>query len=309
MSAAYGFAVPEAFAALVGAIHGWATARAAVVPGGRRKKADALESLFDLDDLLGWFPAGAVLGPLVSGKTARHDAGYDSTPPEFMRFGDMGVDGAQFGYIVHAPELNSAEYPIGHFCPMDFSDGVSLIGADTRDAVRRMLASEWRQSVGFSEDNGTDKPDPGRVRELAAAIGVEWSPESDLDELWEPRVRPTVVPDGWTWVATSDGVGVLAAAGAFRPGVSHSSADLRRSAPGFRPRETDDHISAAERDLADGFPASALYRLRELWWDRASEGPVMGTGSRLMAGAYERLGRPLLARITLHRATQDNEMP
>src|SRR5690349_20939581 len=45
------------------------------------------------------------------------DCRYPNTPFELIPFGDLGVDGAHYGFVVHAPELTSDEYPIGLFNP------------------------------------------------------------------------------------------------------------------------------------------------------------------------------------------------
>jgi hypothetical protein len=69
-------------------------------------------------------------------------------------------------------------------------------------------------------------------------------------------VLPTV-PEGWCHVPSSDGVGVLAPAKKFDPACSYSMAD--------RPN-VDSVLHDSVRYLANGFPATALWLLRECYW-------------------------------------------
>lgn len=296
LSAAYGFGVPEAFARLMRAVHRWALARAAQTKGNKR--TSPYLALFDLTDVIDWVPAGPALGALTIGDSERCQRGYGTTPPEFMPFGDTCVDGAAYGYVIHAPELTASDYPAAHFCPMD-SDGVYTAAESTMDSVRRMLAEQWRRE---QEDDGT--PDPEAFRSFAAAAGVDWSPISKLRGLTRKHVQPPEVPRGWLWAKSADGVGVLAARDQFRDGGR-----------GLKPHAEDDpypepksELRAASQDLADGYAATALHRLRELWWSACGTGPEMVPAAAIMADAYDRLHRPLLARLVIERAEYVSDM-
>src|SRR5688572_28711137 len=113
LSTEYGFRVPEAFAT-VGRV--------------------AFEACCDQNEAFQAFYADICdlyLGP---------DRRYQQTPPELFPIGGMGVDGVHYGYVFHAPELRRDDYPIGELCPMD-SDGVFLVGSDTRTAFENLIST------------------------------------------------------------------------------------------------------------------------------------------------------------------------
>jgi hypothetical protein len=76
---------------------------------------------------------------------AGEEARYPSTPPEMFPIAAMGVDGVHYGYVIHAPELSAADYPLGHLCPMD-AEGVSLLGMNTLEAIETEVS--WHGSFG-----------------------------------------------------------------------------------------------------------------------------------------------------------------
>jgi hypothetical protein len=85
---------------------------------------------------------GNVLGVSACDQSVR----YDSTPCELFPFGWPGVDGVHYGYVVHAPELQLPDYPVGHYCPAD-SDGVVVKGKCTTEGLAA-IARVWRNKFG-----------------------------------------------------------------------------------------------------------------------------------------------------------------
>jgi hypothetical protein len=104
-------------------------------------------------------------------------------------------------------------------------------------------------------------------------------------------VIPTV-PEGWHYVPSSDGAGVLAPTAQFHPTFPHSLDD--------RPNPT--LVRDAALRLADEhFPATALWLLRECYW-RTWPLKTEDIGlCRAMSDAYAALGRPSLAAVVERR--------
>lgn len=183
---------------------------------------------------------------------------YPCTPPEMFVFGSPGVDGIQYGFVVHAPEL--PPYPLAALNPMDTEAGLRALGAT--------------------------------AEETAALIGPGRSEAPVFDRAW-PTVAP-VVPDGWRYVPTRDGVGVLAPETAFGEAPSVDVAYYSALAPVER---------AATVALMQGQAATSLWILREFFANnRAGDAVSARAALRLMAQAYRALNRPLLATIALSHA-------
>lgn len=101
-------------------------------------------------------------------------------------------------------------------------------------------------------------------------------------------VTPILVPDGWRHVPSADGVGVLAPTALFHP--APLPAVKRRPDLGAI-------LDAASRQVADFFPATALWLLRE--------GYFLSHGATelypAMIDVYQALGRPSLAAVVNRR--------
>jgi hypothetical protein len=204
---------------------------------------------------------------------------YDSTPCEFFPFGDTCVDGDHYGYLVHAPELQADDYPVCHYCPMD-SDGVIIAGVGTYDGIASIM-SLWAKSEAHPDGPG-----------WAAAfqeLGSKRRKEIDVQ-------KAIHMPNGWRYQASSDGVGVLAPESFFE---SEEVVTLDPSWPVER------YLGPAADAVGRGHVATALYYLREGYWNNWTEHPV--PLCELMCDVYERLDRGCLADTLRARMTKWKE--
>ena len=205
---------------------------------------------------------------------------YETMPIEFFPFLATGGDGHCFGYVIHAPELRSKDYPMGSMVPGE-RDGVIFAGNRTLTAMENMI------SYMHSWPEGFDSID---LRWLAT-LGLHPDPTKAQYARWltgTTYVRPSPpLPDGWRHVMTSDGIGVVAQVSAF------SGED----AP-VLPEDTSlaHYIAAADAEAAAGHYASALWHLKEAWWQwYFSEDADMSQVKRRLVGTYRKLGKTLLA--------------
>jgi hypothetical protein len=279
LSSEYGFRVPEAFVTVVGAAY--------EATGGERGQVACF-----YDD---------ICNMLLDSERGR----YSKTPPELFPVGWMGVDGVHYGYVIHAPELEQEEYPMGELCPMD-SDGVFLLGRDTREAFENLLSQTllyWEDELEGLDPEEIDNDDleeiaAGRQRIELVSRALKIEPRTDKaprrynsEGNGLPIVPPT--PSGWLHRPSTDGIGVLAPVEAFRPGGV---------------KEVDPHgppepfLREAESAVRDGFPATALFYLREAYWHHWTDRSMQTELARRMSDAYRMLGRPQLAEITLRTA-------
>ena len=232
------------------------------------------------------------------------DARYQQTPPELFPIATTGVDGGHFGYVIHAPELALSDYPIARFEPID-SNGAYLLGASTFEAVETEISANMRYAQEYDRHSSLASFEwwPG-VSARLARLGIMPDPSKggrnhDDDGSGKP-VMPTV-PEGWHYVPSSDGAGVLAPAAQFHPTFPHCLAD--------RPNPTL-VLDAALKHAAEHFPATALWLLRECYWRTWPLKTEDNIGlCRAMSDVYAALGRPSLAavterRIALHRLSQ-----
>ena len=220
------------------------------------------------------------------------DSRYQQTPPELFPIATSGVDGGHFGYLIHAPELALSDYPIACFAPMD-SNGAYLLGASTFEAVETEISANMRYAQ--EEDDWQSSPASfdwwPEVSARLARLGIVPDPSKagrNYDDGHGKPVMPTV-PEGWHYVPSSDGAGVLAPAAQFHPTFPHSLDD--------RPNPTL-VLDAALRHAAEHFPATALWLLRECYWRNWP--PNIGI-CRAMSDAYVSLGRPSLAAVVDRR--------
>ncbi len=183
LAAGFGFTPPRAFVGLVQTIWDVAEER-------RLDPYDVFEQILTR-------PAGIV---------GRHP---DLTPAELFVFADTGSDGEHYGYVVHAPELPGEDQLVGSFEPGP-GDGVLYVGRSTAEAVENAVAY-WHAERPASEEAlevlarlhlRLDTSRADRVHGIRDGDWVRLVPE---------------VPVGWRYVATSDGIGVLAPEAAFGP--------------------------------------------------------------------------------------------
>jgi hypothetical protein len=217
-----------------------------------------------------------VFGERVGLGVADRSSRYESTPPELFPFGHTGVDGDHYGYLVHAPELQVDDYPVCHYCPMD-SDGIIVKGVGTFDGLA-FIISFWAKS----------ELHPAGRKWAAAMKKTHRKRQAELD------VEDAIpIPRDWHFQKSSDGVGVLAHKTLF-------SADGVTTLDRYGPVES--YVCAAEGAIRQGHLATALYYLREGYWHRWTEHPMLLC--ELMCKVYERLGRECLAEVVRERMTK-----
>ena len=203
---------------------------------------------------------------------------YETMPIEFFPFLATGGDGHCFGCVIHAPELGSDDYPMGSMVPGE-REGVIFAGNTTIAAVENMISYmhswpegfdnidlRWLASIGL-------QPNPARAHYARLHAGTKYA-------------RPSpCLPDGWRHVMTSDGIGVVAQASAFsEAGASALAGD----------NSLLHCIAAADAEVAAGRYGSALYHLKEAWWQWYPEDDMRQVKHRLVE-TYRKLGKTLLA--------------
>ena len=183
------------------------------------------------------------------------DSRYQQTPPELFPIATSGVDGGHFGYLIHAPELALSDYPIACFAPMD-RNGAYLLGASTFEAVETEISANMRYAQ--EEDDWQSSPASfewwPEISARLARLGIVPDPSKagrNYDDGHGRPVMPTI-PEGWHYVPSSDGAGVLAPTAQFHPTLPHSLDD--------RPNPTL-VLDAALRHAAEHFPATAAVAL------------------------------------------------
>lgn len=239
-----GLVVPSDFVKAVRAI------RAVAITG-------KLEPSIVMDNVLGMTPAN-------------EEDRYYNTPAELFPFASTHCDGNHYGFLVLAPEIGSAEFPVASFCPID-SDGVSLVGESVQSAVSTIMARTLKWS--------RNRNDFEQVRSAVLAVvnHLGWEPA----EIEPPAIS---IPCGWRFIPTSDGVGVLGPAEAFSQSL-------------LRPWEfglVGEFVAAAKVAIASHHFGSALYFLRQIYWFSDSGWQEIG---KLMCDAYVGLGREQLAQV------------
>ena len=276
LSAKLGFTVPTAFISCMRILYELAERDSLEVPG-----------LFY-----------EVFGLELAGEEAR----YQQTPPELFPFAQLGVDGVHYGYVIHAPELSPEDYPVGEMCPMDFDKGVFLVGNSTLDALENLAS--WQLNNVAQESTHRSEYTHAIIAEVSHAIGIEPHPEKAERRYGDDGnglpVIP-VVPSGWHFVPTSDGVGVLAPEDTFRP--KHSDGiELREEFDRFT--DVNQCIRRADRAYKDGYLGTALYLLRECYWHSWTDDDVAIRLNNRLVRVYEGLGRSVLSNMAERRVTR-----
>jgi hypothetical protein len=217
------------------------------------------------------------------------DFRYPNTPPELFTFAQLGVDGVHYGYVIHAPESSAQDYPVGELSPMD-NEGVVLVGADTFDALENLMSGQL--------DYGIQEPEGQLIGQVSRRLDLH--PTAEKSQLrYDPEgnglpVRPRV-PDGWSFALSSDGIGVLAPGEAFRRG---NLIETGASTP------AEEYIEQADQALGEGFPATALYYLREGYWQYWTDTQIATAIDVRLGQAYRALSRATLAEMVEHRSEQ-----
>ena len=205
---------------------------------------------------------------------------YETMPIEFFPFLATGGDGHCYGYVIHAPELGSDDYPMGSMVPGE-RDGVIFAGNTTIAAIENMISDMHSWPDGFDNID---------LRWLAT-IGLHPNQAKAEHARWHTGTtyaRPSPrLPDGWCHVMTSDGIGVVAQASAFsEEGATALPEDASLT----------HYLAAADAEVATGHYGSALCLLKEAWWRWyfSPEADIRQVKHRLVE-TYRKLGKTLLA--------------
>jgi hypothetical protein len=149
--------------------------------------------------------------------------GYALSPPELFPCAASGVDGGHFGYVIHVPELSATDYPVGRFEPSDYDEGVYLLGATTFEAFETELSSQMKYDLNseFRRQRRSKQVEwwPEAVARLRA-LGIDPDPAKagrNYENGSGKPVSPSIIPEGWRHVPSTDGIGVLAPAALFHP--------------------------------------------------------------------------------------------
>jgi hypothetical protein len=208
------------------------------------------------------------------------EARYETTPIEFFPFLATSGDGHYFGYVIHAPELQLDDYPMGSIVAGE-NDGVVFAGDATPGAIENMISYMRNRTEGFADVDlhwlstiGL-QPNRAKAEQARRLIGEEYARPS-------PRIPP-----GWRHLMTSDGVGVVAYESEFN---GAGTEPLPRDSSPAR------YVAAADAQVAAGYYGSALWYLKEAWWWAyfAPEQDVRQIKLGLVR-AYEKLGKTPLA--------------
>ena len=212
---------------------------------------------------------------------------------ELFEFATPSVDGIQYGFVVHAPELGLTDYPMAEWDPRGDSGHLHGIGRTCREGLETLLSrtlARW-DAVHSHRSGPPVLPRPGdrdRLAALAKLLDLQLD-EARSNVLVVETGEPPVphVPDGWRFVPTFDGIGVLARMEAF--GVEHEALDPEDA------DAIDEVVELAEHALVAGHPASALCVIREAlgrhWRIEEAVAALLPTMER----AYRALGRPVFA--------------
>jgi hypothetical protein len=209
------------------------------------------------------------------GETGR----YSSTPFEIFPILRYGGDGIHWGPMVHAPELELEDYAWAEHNPCEYSS--YLLGSNSSDAIEQILSDNLGRLASSDEDPLNEA---GFIREISTMLSLAPSASKarDLSQWVFPLVVP-LVPTGWHYVATSDGVGVLAAASAFCSEVPEC----------WGSGSLDECMERVQSYLRQGYPATALGIIRE--FHRKAMPGLEDLAPQWME-IYTQLNRPLLAR-------------
>ncbi|MEO3873352.1 hypothetical protein ABGB18_31465 [Nonomuraea sp. B12E4] len=225
----------------------------------------------------------SLLGEPPSGDDPRALCGeltYHFQPLEILPFCWNGGDALHYGWAVLAPELDAEDHLCVSFAPVD--DRALWLGDNTKEALENLLVgsvANW-SARGGPEKRREPPAEDARWAPVCRALGLRpdlGSTQIAAGARSKRAIRP-VVPQGWRYEPTGDGIGVLADAAAFAPGTVRVD----------HPWDSEAYEPSARRFLADGYPGSALCVLKSLSsYDR--------TTVILMREAYRQLGRELHA--------------
>jgi hypothetical protein len=259
------------------------------------------------DDLLNCVaPAFYLSVPLFEGDKA--DVG-PVTPCEFFAFASPQVDGIDYGFVVHAPELPQEDFLVCELDPKDMVRGLRLLGKNFGEGLETLLsrglssrkkdANVWEQVTRGYQVN----PEIiiNRMSALATHLGLYPDAKKTKSKIFDsngPEPKPTV-PKGWKHVPSIDGVGVLAPALFF----GEYQEELKELDTTYE-CDAEPIIDFANRALQDGYPASALLVLRDALFQNAYVEKVAKELVAPTKEAYLALNRPLFAALIEERSQE-----
>lgn len=274
-----------------------------IAPNGLKKLIEFALSREDLeasecDDFLfpGFYWGGSTLK--FFGFEACDSGRYPGVPPEFFPFARLGQDGIYYGYVIHAPEL-SINPSIGIFDPIpcEGCEGVKLLGNNFEDALDKLL-SEALEFYSTDEELQT-------IDAIASFLNVQPNLDKRNPRYMEyhDSILP-VIPPGWHYEPSSDGIGVLAPHEAFIPNsptCESWSFDVSQGKGYPIIQDVEAALQFTEECFERNAPASALFVLRELYW-RSGDERLFIQSKELWKNAYSQLGRPLLSNVVEQEA-------
>jgi Tetratricopeptide repeat len=203
---------------------------------------------------------------------------YENTPFELSPVSWNGGDGLHYDWVVHAPELDLADFPMVSFAPLD-DDGAVWLGDDTGQGLAHLLVGRRKGSLKFEREDPLGSP---AWQALVDLIGR--SPDPD-DARITAGARSDIacvppIPEGYRFEDGPDGVGVLA--------LNEHFGTLDFAA-------MPDHVALFDREarrlMEEGSHAGALVLLKNMRaWD-PSDAAIVAR----MREAYLGLGRPMHA--------------
>ena len=226
---------------------------------------------------------------------------FDPTIPcEFFAFASPRVDGIDYGFVVHTPELALEDFLVCELDPKDDLRGLRLLGSTFAGGLEtllsRALASAKEQPEVWSQSTSCYGLTPTivlhRIRALSVHLGVYPEQQKARPVIFDsngPAPKPSV-PKGWRFVPSVDGVGVLAPSLFF--GEYQAETEALDTEYDCDPEPVLDFATQA---MAQGSPASALWVLREAIFYNMYLDEQIERFAPLLEQAYLALNRPLFA--------------
>jgi hypothetical protein len=189
------------------------------------------------------------------------EARYQQTPVELFPFSSTGSDGIHMGFVVHFDGRN--DYPSAMLEPMD-TEGIQFIGANTRDSLQNLLTTE-EEIIEQHAD-------------LIEALNLQpGSPKEEVN-IWVPDHAE------FMHLQTEDGVGVLAETKFF-----HNPDELNELS--YYNSSFDEYMELANKMNQQGYYASQLYFLKQVYWNEWTNYAVAKELLQQMLTPYEKLNR------------------
>jgi hypothetical protein len=202
-------------------------------------------------------------------------------PPELCMFGS--IDSLRFGYIVHDPDLEMKDYPVGKVAEMDI--GVISYGNNTVEGLENLVAVVKYKYRHFGQENESYAIEAkergevlGKLFNFNADKEIVVAQEEKTYDAGERILRAVpVIPEGWHYEPSSDGIGVLAPAAQFAPEKITEPEDTKE----------------IKKAIKNGYYATALLALRETLWKNwhSNSDPFYEECAVLMQKVYKKMGR------------------